>query len=372
MNARRLGGSWFDPVVAAAFFVVCEAEAAGHSPHRAESMAIVAGLSLPLAWRRRAPLLAACLVMGSTVLLLATVPGAERLNAPQLVLFLAPYAVAAGSPARRAWLGLGACLAAGAAVNLLGPFDPTSWVFTVGACVASWGTGRAMRGRRALAAELQASAERIAAEQGGRELLAIAEQRTRIAYELQTLVATSVSTMIVQAQAAQRLLGQGAAEADAAMAMIEDTGRHALTEMRRILGVLRHSDDRADLAPQPGIGQIPVLVEAARRAHRSVALRVEGEPGPLPASVDLGVYRVLEDVLTGPDDDHGSVDILLRFGADDIELTVTGGAAHLNWPTVAMRERVALCQGTVDVDPVAGAGERLVARIPRIFEGSLA
>jgi signal transduction histidine kinase len=176
--------------------------------------------------------------------------------------------------------------------------------------------------------------------------------------------------MIVQTQAARGLLDQGSADADAAMAMIEDTGRHALTEMRRILGVLRHADERADLAPQPGIGQIPVLVEAARQAHRNVALHVEGEPGPLPASVDLGVYRVLEDVLAGVD--GGAVDIMLRFGADDVELTVTGGAAHLDWPTVAMRERVALCQGTVDVDTLPGTGERLVARIPRLFEGASA
>jgi signal transduction histidine kinase len=374
MNAgrARLGGSWFDPALAGAFLVLCEVEAIGHSPHGLGPLAVVAALAVPLAWRRQAPLASACLVMSGTVLLLASVPGAETFVAPQLVLFLAPYAVAAGSPRRRAWLGLAACLAAVALISLLVGFEVSGLVFSVGACVASWGIGRAMRARRALAAELRASAERIAAEQGGRKLLAIAEQRTRIAYELQTLVADSVSTMIVQAQAAQRLLGQGSEDADAAMSMIEDTGRHALTEMRRILGVLRHSDDRADLAPQPGIGQIPVLVEAARRAHRSVALRVEGEPGPLPASVDLGVYRVLEDVLAGPDDDPGSVDILLRFGADDIELTVTGGAAHLNWPTVAMRERVALCHGTVDVDSVPGAGERLVARIPRVFEGSLA
>jgi signal transduction histidine kinase len=246
-------------------------------------------------------------------------------------------------------------------------------VFSIAACGASWATGRVLREHRALADELKQATDRIAAERAGRELLAIAEQRTRIARELQTLVASSVSTMIVQTQAAQRLLDQNSDQADAAMAIVEDTGRQALTEMRRILGVLRHTDEQPELAPQPGIGQIPALIEEARHRHRHLALRVEGEPGPLPASVDLGVYRILEDALTGVDDVTTSIDVLLRFGVGDIELVVAfGGTASLDWPSVAMRERVALCQGALDVDSIPGSGERLTIRLPRVFDGALA
>jgi signal transduction histidine kinase len=247
-------------------------------------------------------------------------------------------------------------------------------VFSLGASTApAWVTGRILRARRRLAAELRHTNERIIAEQHGREMLAIAEQRTRIARELQALVANSVSAMIVQTQAAQRLLIEVPGDADAAMAIIEDTGRQALAEMRRILGVLRRPDDKADLSPAPGVGQIPALVERARGARRLVALHVDGDPGPLPASVDLGVYRILEEALASNDDSDGPVDIVLRFGADDVELDVIShGEPRLEWPSIAVRERVALCQGVVDVDIVPGRGERLVVRLPRVFEGAFA
>jgi signal transduction histidine kinase len=213
----------------------------------------------------------------------------------------------------------------------------------------------------------------LAAEEGGRELLAIAEQRTRIARELQTLIAHSVSAMIVQTQTAQRLLAGHPDDADAAMATIEDTGRQALADMRRILGVLRRSDDEADLAPQPGVGQIPALVERLRNTQRPVLLRVEGAPGPMPASVDLGVYRILEEALAGAIDAGEPVDIVLRFGADDIELSVTSpSGTHLDWPTTAMRERAALCQGTAAVESTVGPGERLVVRLPCVFDEAVA
>jgi signal transduction histidine kinase len=214
-------------------------------------------------------------------------------------------------------------------------------------------------------------------------MLAIAEQRTRIALELQTLVANSVSAMIVQTQAAQRLLVRVPGDADAAMATIEDTGRQALAEMRRILGVLRRADDKADLLPAPGVGQIPALVERVRQAQRLVELHVDGEPGPLPASVDLGVYRILEDALAstderadrtdGADGANGAIDVIVHFGVDDVELDVTyRGGPRLDWPSLAIRERVALCQGSVEVDILPGTGERLVVRLPRVFEGAFA
>jgi signal transduction histidine kinase len=246
-------------------------------------------------------------------------------------------------------------------------------VFSIGASLAAWVTGRILRARRTLTAELRRSTDRLAAERGGKELLAVTEQRTRIARELQTLIAHSVSTMIVHAQTAQRLLDKDAFEADHAMETIETTGREALAEMRRILGVLRNPDEETDLTPQPGVGQIPALIERARNSGRQLALLVEGEAGPLPASVDLGVYRILEDTLQELADLTEPITVTLRFRDDDVELDVTfGAAARLHLPTMAMRERVALCQGTVDVDVLPGAGERLAIRMPRLFDGVLA
>lgn len=376
----RLDGRWFDSVLAAAMLVACEAEVVTevvndrgqHHWPLAPNILIVVLVTVPLAWRRTAPLASAIAVNTGVLLLVISLSDVQSVNFPQLVLFITPYSVAAYSARPRALVGLAYAGAINCAVNLISPSGPTSWVFSLGVCLASWGTGRIIRSRRSLAVELKRTCERIVAEREGRELLAIAEQRTRIARELHALVASNVSSMIVQTQAAQRLLPHDLELADQAMATIEETGRLALTEMRRILGVLRHHDEGPDLAPQPGIGQITSLVEQARHAQRTVHLHVEGEPGPLPASVDIGVYRILEDAIASVENGQ-PIDILLRFRDDDIELAlISHGAARLDWPTITMRERVALCQGELDVDVVPGTGDRLVVRLPRLFEAALA
>lgn len=374
---RRPADGWLDVALAAVLFIACETEVildtVGDHGHNhwplAANILVVVSLTVPLAWRRRKPLVSLVVVMSSVPLIIVALADVKSVNFPQLVLFIAPYSVAAYSGRRRALLGLAYTGIVLVANNLVEPAETSSWVFSVAACVVPWGVGRILRARRATAAELEHMAEMLAAEQGGRELLAIAEQRTRIARELQTLIAHSVSAMIVQTQTAQRLLDDDPDEADVAMATIEDTGRAALSDMRRILGVLRRADDEASLAPQPGVGQIPALVERVRTAHRPVALHVKGTPGPLPASVDLGVYRILEEALAYAAE--GTVDVELRFG--DIELTVASpDRAHLDWPTTAMRERAALCRGTAAVEGTAGPGERLVVRLPRVFDEAVA
>ena len=137
----------------------------------------------------------------------------------------------------------------------------------------------------------------IASEREDRERLAVVDERTRIARELQAAVAHTLSTMVVQSEDAERLLDTDRAQADAAMAMIERTGRQALDEMRRILGVLRDPEQEVDLVPQPAVGQLYELIEAARATGRRVELHIEGAPRPLSASVDLAVYRIVQEAL---------------------------------------------------------------------------
>ena len=176
------------------------------------------------------------------------------------------------------------------------------------------------------------------------------------------MVAGSVSAMVVQTEAAQQLLLEDLDRADAAMAAVEDAGRETLSEMRRILGVLGRVDEAAELAPQPGVGQIHALVERAREQHRQVELEVDGDPGPLPASIDLGVYRILEEALAGTC--AGPLEVRLTFAERELELDVTShGTPAASWPTLAMRERVALCDGDLEADE-----ERLRVRLPRAFE----
>ncbi len=376
MNALRRQ-RWFDRLVGVGFLTACEVEVivrqvGGHTRSYLLPVGVLAAAvtTVPLWWRRRAPLATTCAEMAGLVLLFLVVDqDAAILNTAQLILFFSPYSVAAHSSRRRAFTGLAVCLGAVGTCNLIAGGDATSWLFSMGACAASWGLGRFIHTQRALAVELKRTSDQITVETESRERLAVAEQRTQIARELQTLVADNVSAMIVQAQAAQRLLETDSGVADKAMASIEETGRAALSEMRLILGVLRRSDQPVELAPQPGIGQIPALVDRARTKQRQVALRVEGEPGPLPASVDLGVYRILEDAIAI--EERAALEITLQFGDERVSVLVTSAGCALGWPTVGMRERVALCEGELEVVTKA-AGETLIVQLPRVLRGVLA
>jgi len=158
------------------------------------------------------------------------------------------------------------------------------------------------------------------------------------------------------------------------MGAIEDTGRQALAEMRRILGVLRHANDVGELEPQPGVDRIYALIQQAREHGLPVELSVDGDPGTLPAGVDLGIYRILEDALKAARLQPGEpIGVELRFGQEDLELHLTARChGPSGWPTVAMRERVALCGGELDTETPDEDGWQFVARMPRGLEGALA
>jgi signal transduction histidine kinase len=374
MRLPRLTDRWFDPFLAAVLLIAAEVELLGrprNGPLLLE-VAVVAGITVPIAWRRRAPLAVACVVMVMLILLKAIFSDFHQLSVPLFALFIPPYTVAAYQSRGRAVLGLAVSVAGPCVLNAMGS-GSGSLAFAIGMPSGSWATGRVLRARRILAVELRNKAKRIAAEREDRERLAVADERSRIARELHAVVATTVSAMVVQTDAAQRLLDIDAARADEAMASIEEAGRTTLAEMRRVLGVLRDGDEAAELSPQPGVGQIHALIEAARdRLH--VELHVDGEPGSLPASVNLGLYRILEDALTSAGEDTTRpTEVTLRFGEHDVELTVSAaGVGSLSWPTPTMRERVALCEGEIEVDITSSAGERLLVRLPRAFARALA
>lgn len=365
---------WLDPALAMVLLIAGEIELLTskslHGPV-ALNMLVMAGIVLPVALRRRWPLAFAAVVMSLTVLMVSTLTDLNSILFPMYVLFVPAYTVAAYESRRRALIGLAICIVGPLLVNLSSKHSSAGdYAFTLGLVGAAWATGRAIRTHRQLAEELTRKAERIASEREARERLAVADERTRIARELHAVVANSVTAMVVQTAAASRLLEHDLHAADEAMAAIEQTGREALTEMRRILGVLRRGDETAELAPQPGVGQIHRLVEDARDAGRQIQLHVEGEPGPLPASVDLGVYRILEEALAAaPQRSSEVMEVFVRFGDRDVELEILSdsvGAA--TWPTLAMRERLEVCRGEFAVEPAEGAGRRLSARLPRTFE----
>jgi signal transduction histidine kinase len=367
-QAAQVRDRWLDPALAAVALVAFEIRIVTvrqHSGPLVLNVLAAAAITVPLVWRRRWPLAYACLTMGLAVLMTATLTDLVGLVFPLLI--IAAYTVAAHEPQTRALIGLAVFLSAVWALGAVtGHGSVSGYALPIAVSAVSWAAGRALRAHRLLNEELGRRAERIAAERESRELLAVADERTRIARELHAVVAGSVSAIIVQTEAAQHLLDEDLDSADAVMAAVEQAGRQTLSEMRRILGVLRRVDDAAELAPQPGVGQIHGLVERAREQRRQVELEVDGDPGPLPASIDLGVYRILEEALASSG--AGPVSVRLTFAERDLELDVTSHSTPAaSWPTLAMRERVALCDGELDADE-----GRLRVRLPRAFEEVLA
>ena len=368
---------WRDRTIAAAWLTALEIEIVTVRHHRGPlvlNMLVVASIALPAVWRRRAPLAYTAAVLASATALVAWLSGKGTNLAPIYVLTVVPYTAAKYGGRATALIGVAAVVAWATAVNAVTAPTAGNYLGTAATACVAWAAGRWLRARRLLNEELARTTERIEAERESRERLAVADERTRIARELHALIASNVSAMVVQAEAAALLLDADLRAADVAMAAVEHTGRDALSDMRRVLGVLRHSGDAPALAPQPGVGQLYALVEQARTSGRRIELRVEGEPGPLTASADLAIYRILEEALAGTAVAAAQrVDLRLRFARDDVELELaaSGLSGSPPWPTLAMRERATICDGMVQSDSEANAW-RLVVRLPRHFDEAIA
>jgi nitrate/nitrite-specific signal transduction histidine kinase len=236
-----------------------------------------------------------------------------------------------------------------------------------------WAAGRLWRSQRLLGERVAETHLLLAAEREDRERLAIASERARIARELHTEVAQGVVAMIVQATAARCAIGNDLPTAVDAVTAIEQTGRAALTRMRDILGVLRSQHDLLQVRPQPGVGQLPAMIQRLRDDGRNVELRVEGDPAPLPAGIDLTAYRIIEATLAGADPRPSrDVRIVLRFSEDRVEVEATGSGLQLPARVrLSVGERAALCNGTI-IPPDADRTPRLLVRLPITIADSVA
>ena len=221
------------------------------------------------------------------------------------------------------------------------------------------------RGRDELQVKLEAA--RTAAAQR-----AVAEERARIARELHDVIAHSVSVMTVQAGAVRRLLQPGQERERLALEAIESTGREALTEMRRLVGLLRRQGTVPDFSPQPSMRAVDVLVGTIREAGLPTELAVEGEPRELAPGVDLAAYRVIQEALTNALKYAGPARawVTVRWREDEIEVEIANdgsseavgdGTGH---GLIGLRERVALVGGTIDSGPRPGGGFVVTAHLP--------
>ncbi len=240
-------------------------------------------------------------------------------------------------------------------------------LFTIG-----WGATWVVASRTRTARELRLQTARLEGERDAAAREAVAEERARIARELHDVVAHSVSVMTVQAGGVRRLLAPDQTRERDALAAIEETGRRALTEMRRMVSVMRSDGESAALEPQPGIATLTRLVDEIREAGLAVTLNLEGETTQLPPGVDLSIYRIVQEALTnvlkhaGPA--HARVDVRVRDSG--VELVVEDDGAGLSRANggghglIGMRERVAVYGGDLETGPREGGGFRIHARLP--------
>jgi signal transduction histidine kinase len=347
-----------DALMAAALLALAQAEswlapsASGQRPQTAIAAAIA---TIALVWRRRAPLaaLAAVMVAFGTLSIVAELPVAVFVLPTSL---LAIYSAAAYAATEPAVLGLALSLAM-LGVSTADAEDATATDLTAPALlfVAAWAVGRHLRARRLREAVLDSEADE-------RERAAAAAERRRIARELHDIVAHRVSTVVIQAEAGLMTPDDPAA-ARAALGSIRDSGRQALGELRRLLGLLQEDAAGAPVAPQPSLSSLDDLIDGVRGAGLPVELRVDGELGDLPPTTDLAAFRVVQEALTNALR-HARTPTTVRVERADGGLTVevrnalapgaTAFAAGSGRGLAGMRERVRVFGGTLVAAPERG------------------
>jgi signal transduction histidine kinase len=346
---------------------------AQHAETKATGVAFTVALVLPLLWRRRWPVAVfAAIAVIAFAQWLAEVPAFG-----DAALLVALYSVAVSQPRRTA---LAAAAVVEFGVVLAVPhWDDGNWLRGVvglsGLAIAAYVLGTSTRTRRALVASLHERAERLERERDQQGQLAAAAERARIARELHDVVAHNVSVMIALTDGASYAVDDDPARAKSAMRTASRTGRQALGELRRLLGVLRDSDGDAQFAPQPGLAQLDQLVQDVRGAGVPVSYEVTGRPfTPLPAGLELAVFRIVQEALTNTLKHAGpgaEAEVRVVHGHDVLEVEVldTGvprrhppadGAAGLR----GMRERAAVYDGVLDAGPEPDGGWRVHLVLP--------
>jgi signal transduction histidine kinase len=326
--------------------------------HRPAVAVIALAWSVPFLFRRRHPFAVPLFVSGALVLL-AFVAGGDTmdLGTPFFAALLTAVAFGQLRDRRQALAGLAIIVGAAAIVDAETTGHVSDFIWTTVILALAWGTGSVLGVRAEQARVLR---ERIAAAE---------RERGRITRELHDLVAHSVSSMVVQASAVRRLLHEDQERERQALLTVEQTGRDALAEMRRMVGVMKTSDDReASLTPQPGLKHLRSLIAQVENAGLPVALEIEGEETELSPGIDLSAYRVVQDALAGAlEHKNGSgARVVVRYRPSDLELEITdGGAVSKSLPDLSgLRERVTLYGGTLDAQPRAGGGIVLRATLP--------
>ena len=362
-SARSLDARLLDAVVALGLTAWALAQADALSqPGQAF---VLVSMTAAVAWCRRAPVTVLAIEVAGVVLI------PSRLNWPAGIAFLiAGYSAAFYSDRRvvvaalllatAAWL-----FAFGEQVNIPTGLVPLLLVAPL------WLAGSAMRRREQRAVALAERADRLEREREE----ALRAERTRIARELHDLVTHSVSVMVLQTGAARQIMSQDERRSRAMLDSVEASGRSALDELRHLLGVLPDQDDAAPLSPQPGVTEIPSLIEHVQQAGVDVELSVAGQPRPVSAGVAVAAYRIVQEALTNvlKHADGAPTRVDLHWADDALELEILDqGPRHDIAPHDAlagrgltgMRERAAMYGGTLQAHPCPDRGYVVRAHLP--------
>jgi signal transduction histidine kinase len=368
-DLARFLGRHGDAVLAAALTVLALLGVAlteATEMQRLASAALAIALGAAAAHRSRDPLPLLGLFIAISVAARALPILAEPTNSGVFVfLLVAVYSAAAHTSGRRTLLAGGMTI--GLLVTNLAFGDSITAdniIFFALLFGAPWVAGRAVRQRRLNDRELELEKTRAAA--------AIVEERARIARELHDVVAHSISVMVLQARGGRHVLESDPADARDAFAVIEWTGQQALDEMRRLVGMLRGSDETLPLAPQPSLRELGGLLEHVRAAGLPVHLRVEGEPRDLPPGIDLSAFRIVQEALTNALTHAGPARarVVVRYRPDELELEIsddglgTGDGSGSGYGLVGMRERVSVYGGELHAGRRPEGGYALRVRLP--------
>ncbi|MDH2430030.1 histidine kinase [Sphaerisporangium sp. TRM90804] len=334
---------------------------------------VSAALLVPLLWWRRRPLHTFAVVAGVSFVQWAA--DIQIIPASVAILY-ALYSVAAHLSLRWA-VAAGAVTELGLTLALVrwSPFNVRALASASVFVIVIWIGGIYANTRRRYLESLEERAERAERERDQQARIAIAAERARIARELHDVVAHNVSVMVVQADGAGYTIDRDPELARDAVQTISSTGRQALAEMRRLVGVLRQDDGAEEgYAPQPGVADLDELVAHTRQSGLPVRFTVTGPRRPLPEGEQLVIYRIVQEALTNTLKHGGpaaSAEVEIEYGTREVALRVTDDGRGAAAPhgtdghgLIGMRERVAMYDGTVRASPCPGGGFQVSVRLP--------
>jgi signal transduction histidine kinase len=364
-----------DAMLAAALVVLALLEVALNTKIQPKAAAypVEVGIAAAVAWRRTAPMFASALaaVLG-VVLVVSGVPLEEPI-VDLLAFVVLGYSLSSYARLSVSLAGSALLLTSGGIQTVVAHKGFSNFAFAFVFLAAMWLMGLTVRRRTARAVQLELTTAELRRHNDDEVRRATTAERLRIARELHDVVSHSLTVMVVQADAAEQVLARNPAGAAEPLRSVQRVGREALGEMARLLGILREGGEEVGLAPQPDIGELPRLVDQARRAGLDVDLDVNLDHSSLPAGMSLAVYRIVQEALTNTAKHAGPVPVRVSIGMDDAQVKIdvidsgTGGTGREQGGghgLVGMRERVAVYAGSLHAGHQPGGGFAVHARLP--------